>query len=403
MSDVSSDELSKYATQMTQALRERPELADVDNNLADQGTALKLTIDRDKASTLGVPVQTIDDTLYDSFGQRQISTIFTQLNQYRVVLEVEPQFRSSTSLLNQLTVKSNGSGALTGSNATTFGQAASSNSSTTTGIAVANTGIILGTGGTIPLASLVNAEVTNAPLVISHQQQLPAVTVSFNLAQGYSLSQAVDAIHEVEKQLNFPPQVRGQFIGKAAEFSSSLTNEALLLLASVIVIYIVLGVLYESYIHPVTIISTLPPAGVGALLALILCGMSLSVDGIVGIVLLIGIVKKNAIMMIDFAIEAQRTGMKPREAIRRACLLRFRPIMMTTAAAMLGALPLALGNGIGAELRRPLGVSIVGGLLLSQLVTLYTTPVIYLYMERFSDWLRERRERRALRQVQRTA
>jgi multidrug efflux pump len=403
MSDVSSDELSKYATQMTQALRERPELADVDNNLADQGNALKLTIDRDKASTLGVPVQTIDDTLYDSFGQRQISTIFTQLNQYRVVLEVEPQFRSSTSLLNQLTVKSNGSGALTGSNATTFGQAASSNSSTTTGIAVANTGIILGTGGTIPLASLVNAEVTNAPLVISHQQQLPAVTVSFNLAQGYSLSQAVDAIHDVEKQLNFPPQVRGQFIGKAAEFSSSLTNEALLLLASVIVIYIVLGVLYESYIHPITIISTLPPAGVGALLALILCGMSLSVDGIVGIVLLIGIVKKNAIMMIDFAIEAQRTGMKPREAIRRACLLRFRPIMMTTAAAMLGALPLALGNGIGAELRRPLGVSIVGGLLLSQLVTLYTTPVIYLYMERFSDWLRERRERRALRQVQRTA
>jgi multidrug efflux pump len=403
MSDVSSDELSKYATQMTQALRERPELADVDNNLADQGNALKLTIDRDKASTLGVPVQTIDDTLYDSFGQRQISTIFTQLNQYRVVLEVEPQFRSSTSLLNQLTVKSNGSGALTGSNATTFGQAASSNSSTTTGIAVANTGIILGTGGTIPLASLVNAEVTNAPLVISHQQQLPAVTVSFNLAQGYSLSQAVDAIHDVEKQLNFPPQVRGQFIGKAAEFSSSLTNEALLLLASVIVIYIVLGVLYESYIHPITIISTLPPAGVGALLALILCGMSLSVDGIVGIVLLIGIVKKNAIMMIDFAIEAQRTGMKPREAIRRACLLRFRPIMMTTAAAMLGALPLALGNGIGAELRRPLGVSIVGGLLLSQLVTLYTTPVIYLYMERFSDWLRERRERRALRQVQRAA
>jgi multidrug efflux pump len=403
MSDVNSDELAKYATQMTQALRERPELADVDNNLADQGNALKLTIDRDKASTLGVPVQTIDDTLYDSFGQRQISTIFTQLNQYRVVLEVEPQFRSSTSLLNQLTVKSNGSGALTGSNATTFGQATSSNSSTTTGIAVANTGIIIGTGGTIPLASLVDAEATNAPLVISHQQQLPAVTLSFNLAPGYSLSQAVDAIHDVEKQVNSPPQVRGQFIGKAAEFSSSLTNEALLLLASVIVIYIVLGVLYESYIHPVTIISTLPPAGVGALLALILCGMSLSVDGIVGIVLLIGIVKKNAIMMIDFAIEAQRTGMKPREAIRRACLLRFRPIMMTTAAAMLGALPLALGSGIGAELRRPLGVSIVGGLLLSQLVTLYTTPVIYLYMERFSDWLREGRERRALRQAQRPA
>ncbi|HET7331676.1 efflux RND transporter permease subunit [Dyella sp.] len=403
MSDVNMAELASAATKMTQALRLRPELADVDNNLADQGTALKLTIDRDKASTLGVPVQTIDDTLYDSFGQRQISTIFTQLNQYRVVLEVEPQFRNSTSLLNQLTVKSNGGGALTGSNATTFGQAASSNSSTTTGIATANTGIILGAGGTIPLASLVNAQVTTAPLVISHQQQLPAVTISFNLAPGYSLSEAVTAMQQVEKQLDLPPQVRGQFIGKAAEFSSSLGNEALLLLASIIVIYIVLGVLYESYIHPITIISTLPPAGVGALLALILCNMSLSVDGIVGIVLLIGIVKKNAIMMIDFAIEAQRTGMKPREAIRRACLLRFRPIMMTTAAAMLGALPLALGSGIGSELRRPLGVSIVGGLLLSQLVTLYTTPVIYLYMERFSDWLQARREQRAMRNAARDA
>jgi len=400
MSDVNATELSGYATKMTQALRELPELADVDNNLADQGTSLKLTIDREKASRLGVPVQTIDDTLYDSFGQRQISTIFTQLNQYRVVLEVAPQFRTSTALLNQLTVKSNGSGALTGSNATSFGQVASSNSSTSTGLGVANTGVIVGAGGTIPLASLATAEVTTAPLVVSHQQQLPAVTISFNLAQGYSLSEAVEAIHKVEQQLNFPPQVRGQFIGKAAEFSTSLTNEVLLLIASIVVIYIVLGVLYESYIHPLTIISTLPPAGVGALLALILCGMSLSVDGIVGIVLLIGIVKKNAIMMIDFAIEAQREGMKPHEAIRRACLLRFRPIMMTTAAAMLGALPLALGNGIGAELRRPLGVSIVGGLLLSQLVTLYTTPVIYLYMERFSDWLQARRERRALERAQ---
>jgi multidrug efflux pump len=402
MSDVNADELSTYAEKMTQALRDLPELSDVDNNLANQGNALKLTIDREKASRLGVPIQTIDDTLYDSFGQRQISTIFTQLNQYRVVLEVAPQFRTSTALLNQLTVKSNGSGALTGSNATSFGLAASSNSSTSTGISVANTGIIIGNGGTIPLASLANSINTNAPLVISHQQQLPAVTVSFNLAPGYSLSQAVDAIGKVEQKLNFPPQVRGQFIGKAAEFSSSLSNEILLLLASVIVIYIVLGVLYESYIHPLTIISTLPPAGVGALLALIMCGMSLSVDGIVGIVLLIGIVKKNAIMMIDFAIEAKRTGMNAHDAIRRACLLRFRPIMMTTAAAMLGALPLALGTGIGAELRRPLGVSIVGGLLLSQLVTLYTTPVIYLYMERFSDWLEHRRQQRALIQARST-
>jgi len=401
LSDTNTDELSKYASQMTQALRQRAELADVDNNLADQGNALKLTIDREKASRLGVPVQTIDDTLYDAFGQRQISTIFTQLNQYRVVMEVAPQFRTTTALLDQLSVRGNGNGALTGSTATSFGQLKSSNSATPSGIGnTGNVGFQVGGGGTIPLSSLVSAKITSAPLVISHQQQLPAVTLSFNVAPGYSLSDAVSAIHQVEAQLKFPPQVRGEFIGKAAEFSNSLGDEVLLLLAAIVVIYIVLGVLYESYIHPLTIISTLPPAGVGALLALILFGMDLSVDGIVGIVLLIGIVKKNAIMMIDFAIEAQRKGMNARDAIHRACLLRFRPIMMTTAAAMLGALPLALGNGIGAELRRPLGVSIVGGLLLSQLVTLYTTPVIYLYMERFQDWLRARRERRLLARAQ---
>jgi multidrug efflux pump len=397
MSEVDPVELAKYAGQMTQALRQRPELSDVDNNLADNGNALKLTIDREKASRLGVPVQTIDDTLYDAFGQRQISTIFTQLNQYRVVMEVAPEFRSSDDLLNKLTVRGNGNGALTGSTATSFGQLKSSNSATPSGIGNAgNVGFQIGSGGGIPLSSVASAQVTSAPLVVSHQQQLPAVTLSFNVAAGYSLSDAVSAFHEVEAQLKFPPQVRGEFVGKAAEFNSSLSDEVLLLLAAIVVIYIVLGVLYESYIHPLTIISTLPPAGVGALLALILCGMSLSVDGIVGIVLLIGIVKKNAIMMIDFAIEAKHTGMNAHDAIRRACLLRFRPIMMTTAAAMLGALPLALGNGIGAELRRPLGVSIVGGLLLSQLVTLYTTPVIYLYMERFSDWLQARREQRAL-------
>ncbi|TAL91787.1 MAG: acriflavine resistance protein B, partial [Rhodanobacter sp.] len=397
MSEVNSTELAKYAGEMTQAMRQRPELADVDNNLADRGNALKLTIDREKASRMGVPVQTIDDTLYDAFGQRQISTIFTQLNQYRVVLEVAPEFRNSTDLLNKLTVRGNGSGALTGSNATSFGQVKSSNSATPSGIGnTGNIGIALGGGGTIPLSSLASAEVTSAPLVVSHQQQLPAVTLAFNVAPGYSLSNAVDAIHQVEQQLKFPPQVRGQFIGKAAEFNSSLGDEVLLLLAAIVVIYIVLGVLYESYIHPLTIISTLPPAGVGALLALMLFGMSLSVDGIVGIVLLIGIVKKNAIMMIDFAIEARRAGLNAHDAIRRACLLRFRPIMMTTFAAMFGALPLALGNGIGAELRRPLGVAIVGGLLLSQLLTLYTTPVIYLYMERFSDWLAAGREQRAL-------
>ncbi len=396
LSEVNSKELAGFAAQMTEALKKRPELADVDNNLANQGNALNLTIDREKASRLGVPMQTIDDTLYDAFGQRQISTIFTQLNQYRVVLEVAPEFRTSSALLNQLTVRGNGNGALTGSNATTLGQATSSNSATPSGIgSTGNIGIALGAGGTIPLSALASAEQTTAPLVVSHQDQLPAVTISFNLAPSHSLSDAVRAFREVETQLKFPPQVRGQFIGKAAEFSASLTDEILLLLAAIVVIYIVLGVLYESYIHPITIISTLPPAGVGALLALMLCGMSLSVDGIVGIVLLIGIVKKNAIMMIDFAIDAQRAGLRAHDAIRRACILRFRPIMMTTAAALLGALPLALGNGIGSELRKPLGVSIVGGLLLSQLITLYTTPVIYLYFERLSDWIAARRERRA--------
>ena len=396
MSEVNSTELAGYAAQMTAALKQRRELADVDNNLAVQGNALHLDIDREKASRLGVPIQTIDDTLYDAYGQRQISTIFTQLNQYRVVLEVAPEFRTSNALLDQLTVRGNGGGALTGSNATSYGQVKSSNSATPAGIgSTGNIGIALGGGGTIPLSALATASKGNAPLVVSHQDQLPAVTISFNLAPGYSLSDAVRAFDEVNAQMKFPPQVRGQFVGKAAEFSASLGDTVLLLLAAVIVIYIVLGVLYESYIHPITILSTLPPAGVGALLALYLFGMPLSIDGIVGIVLLIGIVKKNAIMMIDFAIEAQRHGMQAFDAIRRACLLRFRPIMMTTAAALFGALPLALGTGIGSELRKPLGISIVGGLLLSQLLTLYTTPVIYLYFERLSDWLKARREQRA--------
>ncbi|MCK9538845.1 efflux RND transporter permease subunit [Dokdonella sp.] len=395
LESVDTAALSVAATRLTQALRARPELADVDNNLADTGLEYRLTIDRDQASRLGVPVQAIDDILYDAFGQRQISTIFTELNQYRVVLEVAPQFRTGVDLLNRLTVRGSGNGALTGSNATTFGQLTSSNAATPSGIgSQGNTGVLVGGGGAIPLASVASATVTTAPLVVSHQNQLPAVTIAFNTAPGHSLSQAVAAIDAVAAGMAMPAQVRGQFVGKAAEFSTSQLSQVLLILAALVVIYIVLGVLYESYIHPLTILSTLPPAGVGALLALMLFGYDLSIDGIIGIILLIGIVKKNAIMMIDFAIEAQRKGMAAHDAIHRACLLRFRPIMMTTAAALLGALPLALGTGIGSELRRPLGVSIVGGLLLSQLVTLYTTPVIYLYFERFSDWLKAHGERR---------
>jgi multidrug efflux pump len=395
VSEISPTDLAKNAARVVQAVKQLPQLADVSDNMGMNGRALHLDIDRTAASRLGVPVQTIDDTLYDAYGQRQISTIFTQQNQYRVVLEVAPQFRNRSDLMNMLRVRSNGaSGALTGSNATSLGMLRSSNSSTATGIGQSNTGIPIGGGNTVPLSTLATATVGEAPLVVAHQNQLPAVIISFNVAPGYSLSQAVDAIDQAVGALDLPPQVRAGFIGKAAEFSSSLGNEALLLLAAIVVIYIVLGVLYESYIHPLTILSTLPPAGVGALLALMIFGMPLSVDGIVGIVLLIGIVKKNAILMIDFAITAQRRGMNPYDAIHRACLLRFRPIMMTTFAALFGALPLALGNGIGAELRRPLGVAIVGGLLLSQLVTLYTTPVIYLYMERFHEWLRERVGRR---------
>jgi multidrug efflux pump subunit AcrB len=305
---------------------------------------------------LGVTMQAVQDVLYDSFGQRQISTIFSESNQYRVVLESTPAWQADPDSLLQLRIPS----------------APSSASPTTTTTAVQ-----------VPLTAIATIERTVAPLVVAHQAQFPSITLSFNLAPGGSLGEAVDAVTRAEREIGLPPTISGSYSGDAAEFQKSLASEPWLILAAVVVIYIVLGVLYESTIHPITILSSLPSAGIGALLALMLFGLDLSLVALVGVVLLMGIVKKNAIMMIDFAIDAERNqGITPQAAIEQACLLRFRPIMMTTAAALLGAMPLMLEHGTGSELRFPLGVTIVGGLLLSQLLTLYTTPSIYLALER---------------------
>jgi multidrug efflux pump len=357
LQDADVVELSEWAPKLLTALRNKPEVVDVATDQQSGGLQVKVAVDREKASRLNVLTQAIDDTLYDAFGQRQVSTIFTQLNQYRVILEVEPQYQLAPESLNKIYVKST-------------------------------------TGQMVPLSAFASVSVATAPLTIVHQGQFPAVTLSFNLNSGGSLGEAVKAIQAAEKEIGLPETVVATFTGSAAEFRSSLQSEPFLILAAIVVIYIVLGVLYESYIHPITILSSLPSAGVGALLALMVTGQSLTLVALIGIILLIGIVQKNAIMMIDFALEAERTeGLPPAESIYRACLLRFRPIMMTTMAALLGALPLAVQQGTGSELRRPLGIAIVGGLLLSQLITLYTTPVIYLYLDRFGNWVRRGRLR----------
>ena len=349
MEDTDAHELLNWSQQLLDKLRAAPELRDVASDQQNGGLQADLVIDRDSASRLGILPAAIDNTLYDAFGQRQVSTIYTQLNQYHVVLEVDPQFQQNPDDLDNIYVKS-------------------------------------GTGTQVPLAAFSHVEQTNAALAINHQGQFPVVTLSFNLAPGVSLGEATKAIDAAEQAIHIPPSIHTSFQGTAAAFRNSLSSEPLLILAAIITVYIVLGVLYESYIHPVTILSTLPSAGVGALLALLITGNDLGVVSLIGIILLIGIVKKNAIMMIDFALEAEREEHKPpEEAIFQASLLRFRPIMMTTMAALFAGLPLALGRGTGSELRHPLGITIVGGLLLSQLLTLYTTPVVYLWFDRLSQ------------------
>jgi multidrug efflux pump len=340
------NELNTWAPQLLEKMRKIPELRDVNTDQQDRGLEAQLVIDRDTASRLGVAAEDIDNALYDAFGQRQVSTMYRPLNQYHVVMEVAPQFQQTPEALQNIYLRS------------------------------AN-------GAPIPLAAFTHYEPSNIPLAVNHQSQFPSVTISFNLAPGISLGQATVAIENAERSIGFPATIQASFQGTAAAFVDSLSNELILIITALIAVYIVLGMLYESYIHPITILSTIPSAGVGALLALMLTHNELNVIGTIGIILLIGLVKKNAIMMIDVALEVERTqGKKPVEAIYDACILRFRPIMMTTMAALLGGLPLALGRGTGSELHRPLGITIVGGLIVSQALTLFTTPVVYVYLDR---------------------
>jgi multidrug efflux pump len=424
LEDPSADELNAFVPRMLEKLKLLRELRDVASDQQVDGLRAKVVFDRPTAYRLGITPSTIDQTLYDAYGQRQVSTIFTQLNQYHVVLEVQPDYQQKPLDLRNLYIRtgmgssgaSGSAGLVSGGSAanqlygpTSSLTAANTSLSTTTssssasasaipsssafgGSAIASTSIFPN-GGQVPLAAFTHLEETSAPITVNHQGQFPVVTLSFNLAPSASLGEAIDAVNKVKNEIGLPASVQAAFQGTAASFEASLANEPVLILAAIITVYIVLGVLYESYIHPITILSTLPSAGVGALLALLICRQDFSVIALIGMVLLIGIVKKNGIMMIDFALDAERKeGMTPVNAIYQACLLRFRPIMMTTMAALLGGVPLALGTGTGSELRRPLGITMVGGLILSQLLTLYTTPVIYLWFDRLARRFSRERE-----------